>query len=143
LAATAADVRGHVVRRGELDDRGPSVEQWNVAGAGEEGAARCVAGLVGLGRIGVADRQSPGANDAEVPALAAVVGQTAEEGRRVAVLSVVQERDRPLVEVGLADLDLRLVDDDGRLALVCPGHLLLLPGVEVGHREGVTVCSTM
>jgi hypothetical protein len=61
-----------------------------------------------------------------VGALAAVVRQAPEQGRRVDVLRVGLESHRVATEVGVPTLDLRQVDRDRRGHLVRAGHCFLL-----------------
>jgi hypothetical protein len=66
-----------------------------------------------------------------VRALAAVVGQTGEERRRVDVVVVGLEADGVPVERGVASLDELVVDHHGRREPVGTGHGVLLQDCEL------------
>jgi hypothetical protein len=81
-----------------------------------------VARNVGLGLVGIPEGDGAGEYDAPVRALAAVVGQPAEELRGVNVGPVGLEADRVTVEVDVATFHLRDVDAKRRDALVRVRH---------------------
>ena len=85
-----------------------------------------VTGPVDLVPVGIAQHQLSPDHEAPVRALAPVVRQPLEQGRRVEVPLVRLEGHRVAVEVHVATLDDLLVHEDGSFLLRRARHPLLL-----------------